>query len=258
MSYSFPTSGGGANGSYASSHDDLNMKIEIPKVKDEKHPHKHHHQQQHHQQQQQYQQQVAPTAATHHHYPLNHVNGNTPLLSPHQIAPHHDIAHIPSRGSSILANTAPVHTLHHHPRQPTAAADSYFPNSASGVGGNHLVHSSNSQPPRTPGSLRSHSRQTSGAAAIGGINSAIFPPRSTKHSNQSMSLSLSTGGGAGGGNQSQADFANYSGPNHAGPPSPSTLTDIILGLYSTLYGGKRTSEEVRDRVAMFYDQDASE
>jgi hypothetical protein len=34
------------------------------------------------------------------------------------------------------------------------------------------------------------------------------------------------------------------------------LTDIILGLHSTLYGGKRTAEEVREMVGRYYDRDA--
>jgi hypothetical protein len=41
-----------------------------------------------------------------------------------------------------------------------------------------------------------------------------------------------------------------------GLPSPSTLTDILLGLHSTLYGGKKSPEEVREMVWRYYDADA--
>lgn len=73
-----------------------------------------------------------------------------------------------------------------------------------------------------------------------------------------MSLSLSNGAQtAANGNNHHApeSFADFGSFGH-GPPSPSTLTDIILGLHSTLYGGKRTAEEVREMVNRFYDQDA--
>ena len=49
-------------------------------------------------------------------------------------------------------------------------------------------------------------------------------------------------------------------PGHAGgsgrPPSPSTLTDVILGLHATLYGGKRKPEQVRQMVERYYESGA--
>ncbi|CAD6919517.1 unnamed protein product, partial [Tilletia controversa] len=41
-----------------------------------------------------------------------------------------------------------------------------------------------------------------------------------------------------------------------GPPSPSTLTDVILGLHATLYASKKSGEEVMQMVSRFYDNDA--
>ncbi|KAE8210393.1 hypothetical protein CF327_g5730 [Tilletia walkeri] len=41
-----------------------------------------------------------------------------------------------------------------------------------------------------------------------------------------------------------------------GPPSPSTLTDVILGLHATLYASKKSQEEVMQMVSRFYDNDA--
>jgi len=43
-----------------------------------------------------------------------------------------------------------------------------------------------------------------------------------------------------------------------GPPSPSTLTDTILGLHSTLYGGKRSAAQVEEMVDRYYESDAGE
>lgn len=42
----------------------------------------------------------------------------------------------------------------------------------------------------------------------------------------------------------------------AAPPSPSTLTDMILSLHASLYGAKRSAEEIRDMVSRYYDQRA--
>ncbi|KAL9934640.1 hypothetical protein V8E36_006415 [Tilletia maclaganii] len=41
-----------------------------------------------------------------------------------------------------------------------------------------------------------------------------------------------------------------------GPPSPSTLTDVILGLHATLYASKKSSDEVIQMVSRYYDNDA--
>lgn len=40
------------------------------------------------------------------------------------------------------------------------------------------------------------------------------------------------------------------------PPSPSTLTDIILTLHASLYGAKRSVDEIREMVWRYYDGDA--
>ena len=40
------------------------------------------------------------------------------------------------------------------------------------------------------------------------------------------------------------------------PPSPSTLTDIILTLHASLYGAKRSVDEIRETVWRYYENDA--
>lgn len=42
----------------------------------------------------------------------------------------------------------------------------------------------------------------------------------------------------------------------AAPPSPSTLTDIILSLHASLYGAKRSVDEIRGMVWRYYDNSA--
>jgi hypothetical protein len=213
---------------------DASMKIDIPREKEEQHHYsspaanRKQQQQKAHLNDHLHSNNLAHTALT------NSVQ-SLPLQSPASIAPHHDTNVAPPPRTSSINSGNWVY----HPRQPNSAADSYFPHSASHLTQSHPV-----------GSARSHSRQTSGA---GLTPSAIVAGRSAKLSNHSMSLSLS-----GAGQQAQPEYGNYTGPQHNGPPSPSTLTDIILGLHSTLYGGKKTPEEVRERVGAFYDQDASE
>jgi hypothetical protein len=241
-----------SHGKWDPSVDNFNIKISSSKEKDGKATSHHHPAGTAHK--------VAlPANTTYQHHSTNQPGNNLPLLSPHSVTANQGAVNVPSRGSSILPSTAP-NNWHQHPRQPHATADSYFPNSAGGNPSNinHLIHSAPKQP-RTPGSSRAHSRQTSTAS---GPNTAPFPSREKagKPAPNNMSLSLSTGAGLGeaGGRQDHGDFSNFPGPHHAGPPSPSTLTDIILGLHSTLYGAKRTPEEVRERVNAFYDKDASE
>ncbi|KAK0543880.1 hypothetical protein OC846_006254 [Tilletia horrida] len=48
----------------------------------------------------------------------------------------------------------------------------------------------------------------------------------------------------------------YGGAETHGPPSPSTLTDVILGLHATLYAGKKSADEVLQMVSRFYDPEA--
>lgn len=40
------------------------------------------------------------------------------------------------------------------------------------------------------------------------------------------------------------------------PPSPSSLTDIILSLHASLYGEKRSVDDIREMVTRYYDYDA--
>ncbi|UZJ54514.1 hypothetical protein CBS101457_003834 [Exobasidium rhododendri] len=255
-----------SNNSWTSSLDNLSVKSSNSSKESEGKVTSHHHH--HHPLANPHKGQVgsaAPANTLHPHHTYNHASSNPPLLSPHSIVAQNDTVSVPSRGSSINLNSA-INQWSHHPRQPHSTADSYFPNSAGGHNASsQLVLNNTSLPqklPRTPGSSRGHSRQTSAASGPAGPNSAIFPSRerSSKSGTQNMSLSLSTGMGdsaAGGDHQQhQVDFANFAEHSHAGPPSPSTLTDIILGLHSTLYGMKKTPEEVRERVEAFYDQDA--
>ncbi|WFD31822.1 hypothetical protein MSPP1_002862 [Malassezia sp. CBS 17886] len=50
------------------------------------------------------------------------------------------------------------------------------------------------------------------------------------------------------------DLSDFGG---GAPPSPSTLTDIILSLHASLYGAKRSDAEIREMVLRYYDGDAS-
>lgn len=160
----------------------------------------------------------------------------------------------------------------HHPRQPLASSDSYFPSTP---GGSQQHPHQSAQ--RTPGgSLRGHSRQ--GSIVAGSAPQQQQQPNHATLSRKqaaNMSLSLSAGGlpsssdqatGQPAANGSVAnlhdsavgDYPVDGGFGGGGPPSPSTLTDIILGLHSTLYGGKRLPEEVREMVQRYYDYDAGE
>lgn len=76
---------------------------------------------------------------------------------------------------------------------------------------------------------------------------SAFGPASANHAGHSH-LSLSHHPAM----QGLAMDAGYS----AGPPSPSTLTDVILGLHSTFYSCKRRPEEVKEMVARYYERGA--
>jgi len=118
----------------------------------------------------------------------------------------------------------------HHARPPNATSDSYFPSA-----------------PKTP-RAHGHSRVPSGSGA---------PASASRGGAHNMSLSLSSVNPP-----PHADASAYygdGGPHFShGPPSPSTLTDIILGLHGTLYGGKRLPDEVRQMVGRYYETDAGE
>lgn len=233
----FPTSGSvkGAGGMGAQ---DEGMRIDIPKSKEEAGAQQ---QQQHH-------------------------AGLRKLASMAVTGQHlHDTGHatqsvaVPPRGSSAASAQQ---AWQHHPRPPHYSSDSYFPNSGLHSGASSVASSVSGaggggtagQPPRTPGSMRNHSRQASGGSIA--VPGASNPPGTAgRKSGHNMSLSLSNGAQNTTTNGPES-FADFGGIGHGGPPSPSTLTDIILGLHSTLYGGKRTAEEVREMVSRFYDRDA--
>ncbi|PWN43498.1 hypothetical protein IE81DRAFT_288630 [Ceraceosorus guamensis] len=164
---------------------------------------------------------------------------------------HIDIPGEGGQGKGDKSQSGGTWSRHHRPPNPTS--DSYFPSSASG------------HPSKTPkaSSVYGHSRGTS---ASGNASHATAPPATTpsKGVGHSMSLSLSSVKGGQDPQPSSAhpqhgmphDFAPYEGHFSHGPPSPSTLTDIILGLHSTLYGGKRSADEVRQMVQHYYEYDA--
>lgn len=110
----------------------------------------------------------------------------------------------------------------------TTPADSYFPSST----------------PRSANMLRRRSSAIHSASA-GELAGCAQPSGSTP---QPMSLSL------GPLNSSAIDDSSDLGGG--APPSPSTLTDIILTLHASLYGVKRNVEEIREMVWRYYDGDA--
>ncbi|KAN0060434.1 hypothetical protein ACQY0O_007764 [Thecaphora frezii] len=118
-----------------------------------------------------------------------------------------------------------------HPRQPGPHSESYFSGAAA--------------QPKTPGGsatgvgMRSHSRNLSstGNPAPGSAVPMTIHLGDPSHH------------GAEGGAQSAYGIGG-------GPPSPSTLTDNILGMHSTLYGGKRKPEELREMVWRYYERGA--
>lgn len=144
--------------------------------------------------------------------------------------------------------------FHHHPRQPGPSSDSYFSGSITGSSAGGPGH------PRTPGQQwRGHSRNASQASAASAAPksqamtasmSGNAVPASSHHLQQHSGVTTDWGTS----HQQPEDWHRFGG---AGLPSPSTLTDILLGLHSTLYGAKRSPEEVREMVWRFYDADAS-
>ncbi|SNX87948.1 uncharacterized protein MEPE_06659 [Melanopsichium pennsylvanicum] len=157
--------------------------------------------------------------------------------------------------ASDKPSTAPA-GWHHHPRQPGPHSESYFSASASaGI-------------PKTPGglSMRGHGRTQSGAGTVYSahpmnLNFGGAPPNV-----DGASLQSAFGGAhhAGPSNGSSLSLANHPGMHglsmgggySAGPPSPSTLTDVILGLHNTFYSCKRKPEEVKEMVSRYYESGA--
>lgn len=137
----------------------------------------------------------------------------------------------------------------HHARPPTAHSDSYFPSNG-GASGSATPHQ-----PKTP---RGHSRNPSNAAP----HSAHPPPLTAAVSGQQSRATAASGGHAMSLSLSSVQPPQgqgfHDGAFGNGPPSPSTLTDIILGLHGTLYGGKRSTSEVREMVSRYYETDAGE
>ncbi|SPO31454.1 uncharacterized protein UTRI_06584 [Ustilago trichophora] len=151
--------------------------------------------------------------------------------------------------------TAPA-AWHHHPRQPGPHSESYFPGAASaGL-------------PKTPGglSMRGHGRAQSSSGGVFSahpmnLNLGAAPPNV-----DGASLQSAFGGAnhAGPSNASSLSLANHPGMQglgmgggySAGPPSPSTLTDVILGLHNTFYSCKRKPEEVKEMVSRYYESGA--
>ncbi|CAO1630247.1 unnamed protein product [Sympodiomycopsis kandeliae] len=157
-------------------------------------------------------------------------------------------------------------SFHHHPRQPGPSSESYFSGSLSSSAGGA---------PRTPGSIRGHSRNVSTASAVSTVPKSQPMASTTSMPGHATTSSASTvphvgssashagwmpthpqSAWAGLGGQGVGGFNTSAYPGGGGLPSPSTLTDILLGLHSTLYGAKRSPEEVREMVARYYDADA--
>lgn len=148
-------------------------------------------------------------------------------------------------------------SFHHHPRQPGPNSEGYFSGSLSSSAGGA---------PRTPGSLRGgHSRNVSTASAVSNVPKSQSMMATTSVPGHSTTATAPAPVA-----QSSYDWmpphpqSAWAGMGHGGGmsaaggglPSPSTLTDILLGLHSTLYGAKKSPEEVKEMVGRYYDADA--
>ncbi|PWY98678.1 hypothetical protein BCV70DRAFT_212594 [Testicularia cyperi] len=134
-------------------------------------------------------------------------------------------------------STAPPAGWHHHPRQPGPYSDSYFP-------GGGMTASASAGLPKTPGSssMRGHGRAISSSGAGPSSAAAGLP----------MSINL----GAAPNVDGTSTHSAFGGGFSHGPPSPSTLTDVILGLHNTFYSAKRKPEEVQQMVSRYYESGA--
>lgn len=149
----------------------------------------------------------------------------------------------------------------HHPRQPGPHSESYFPGSVSAGGA-----------PKTPGSfsMRGHGRaQSSSGSALPhpmSLNTGAAPPPPNVDGASLQSAFGTASHHAGPSSASQLSLANHPAMHglgmgttagfSAGPPSPSTLTDVILGLHNTFYSCKRKPEEVKHMVERYYEKGA--
>ncbi|CBQ71456.1 conserved hypothetical protein [Sporisorium reilianum SRZ2] len=156
------------------------------------------------------------------------------------------------QASADKPSTAPA-GWHHHPRQPGPHSESYFPGGPS------------SAAPKTPSSIsmRGHGRAQSSS---GGAFSAhpMNLNTSSAHPNVDGSSLQSAFGSANHAGHSHLSLSHHPAMQglamdagfSAGPPSPSTLTDVILGLHSTFYSCKRKPEEVKEMVSRYYERGA--
>lgn len=147
-------------------------------------------------------------------------------------------------------------TFHHHPCQPGLSSDSCFFGSLSG--------SAVAVGSKTPGQWRGHSRNVSQSSTVSAVSKSH--PISTSVSACGANAMPFPAQNLQSGSAGVPDWTLSHHPTDewgqsssgGGLPSSSTLTDILLGLHSTLYGAKRSPEEVREMVWRFYDADASE
>ncbi|CDR99017.1 hypothetical protein [Sporisorium scitamineum] len=155
----------------------------------------------------------------------------------------------------ILPNITPA-GWHHHPRQPGPHSESYFPGRSS------------SAAPKTPSSIsmRGHGRTQSNSGSAFSAHPMSLNISGSAHPNVDGSLFQSAFGS---GSAHHAGHSHFSLSHHpamqglamdagysAGPPSPSTLTDVILGLHSTFYSCKCKPEEVKEMVSRYYEKGA--
>lgn len=213
------------------------------------------------------------------HFP----SSSTPATSSNHPHPH---------SSHPITTTTNTNTIH-HPRQPGPHSDSYFGGHSSNHSHSSSHHSHHSHPyshstlPKTPSSSTSnkHQRTTSNTSFTPSMNnqrsSLDMNNNNPSASNTDDSLTATNTNSIQRNHPGSINIDNdyphpdFDGPNDhqldshgnhhqhqqhfpAGPPSPSSLTDTILGLHSTLYGGKRSPEEVEEMVARYYESDASE
>ncbi|SAM86314.1 uncharacterized protein UBRO_08769 [Ustilago bromivora] len=165
--------------------------------------------------------------------------------------------------NSFQANDKPPNAhpagWHHHPRQPGPHAEGYFP--------------ATSAVPKTPSSLsmRGHGRAQSSSGStfsVHPMNLSLNSSSAAPPNVDGASLQSAFGGHgshhAGPSSVSHLSLSGHPGMHGLGmrggysprPPSPSTLTDIILGLHNTFYSCKRKPEEVKEMVSRYYESGA--
>ncbi|KAJ1584399.1 hypothetical protein NDA12_006584 [Ustilago hordei] len=167
------------------------------------------------------------------------------------------------RQNSFQANDKPPNAhpaaWHHHPRQPGSHAEGYFP--------------ATSAVPKTPSSLsmRGHGRaQSSSGSTFSAhpmnlnLNSSSVAPPNVDGASLQSAFDAHGSHHAGPSSVSHLSLSGHPGMHGLGmgggysarPPSPSTLTDIILGLHNTFYSCKRKPEEVKEMLSRYYESGA--